>query len=77
MTEEISFEEALAQLEEIVHRLETGRVKLEEAVAAYEKGVALKKVCEEKLQTAKARIEKLVIQNNEIVGKETENDSAE
>ena len=77
MAEEISFEDALAQLEEIVHQLETGHIKLEEAVTAYEKGEALKKICEEKLKTAKARIDKLVIQNNEIVGKETENDSAE
>ena len=77
MTEEISFEDALAQLEEIVHQLETGHVKLEEAVEAYEKGVALKKICEEKLQTAKAKIDKLIIQNGEIVGKETEDDSAE
>ena len=77
MTEEISFEEALAQLEEIVHQLETGHIQLEEAITAYEKGMALKKICEEKLQTAKARIDKLVIQNNEIIGKETENDTAE
>lgn len=77
MTEDISFEEALAKLEEIVYQLENGHIKLEEAVEAYEKGCALKKICEEKLKNAKERIDKLIIQNDEIIGKETENDIIE
>lgn len=69
---EMTFEEALSALEDIVRQLESGRVQLEEAVAYYEKGVRLKKMCEEKLKNAKARIDKLVIDaNGEIVGKET------
>ena len=68
---EMTFEEALSALEDIVRQLESGRVQLEEAVAYYEKGVRLKKMCEEKLKNAKARIDKLVIDaNGEIVGKE-------
>ena len=69
---EKTFEEALSALEDIVRQLESGRVQLEEAVAYYEKGVRLKKMCEEKLKNAKARIDKLVIDaNGEIVGKES------
>ncbi len=68
---EMTFEEALSALEDIVRQLESGRVRLEEAVAYYEKGIQLKKMCEEKLKNAKARIDKLVIDaNGEIVGKE-------
>ncbi len=68
---EMTFEQALSALEDVVRQLESGRVQLEEAVAFYEKGVQLKKICEEKLKNAKARIDKLVIDSNgEIVGKE-------
>ena len=57
----LSFEEALKQLEEIVARLESGRVELEESIAIYERGAALKAHCERKLKDAEARIEKIVI----------------
>lgn len=70
-TPEKSFEEALNELESIVRNLESGRVQLEEAVEAYEKGMALKKVCEVKLAQAKARIDKLIIDDKgNITGKE-------
>ena len=39
--ENLSFEEAMQELEQVVRQLETGKVKLEDAVSAYEKGVAL------------------------------------
>ncbi|MBR4105682.1 MAG: exodeoxyribonuclease VII small subunit [Alphaproteobacteria bacterium] len=65
MTEEnldqLSFEDALAQLEKIVQELESGRIKLDDAVASYEKATALKKLCEEKLKTAQLKIEKIEI----------------
>ena len=57
----LSFEEALRQLEEIVGRLESGRVELEESIAIYERGAALKAHCEQKLKDAEARIEKIVL----------------
>lgn len=57
----LSFEEALKQLEEIVQRLESGRVELEESIAIYERGAALKSHCETKLKDAEARIEKIVL----------------
>lgn len=73
MTEETkkTFEEALTELENIVRSLESGRVQLEQAVEAYEKGIKLKQICEQKLADAKARIDKLTInENGEITGKE-------
>lgn len=64
----LSFEDSLSALETIVSQLETGRIKLEDAVKAYEKGVLLKHHCEEKLQEAKMRIEKISLsQNGEVI----------
>ena len=57
----LSFEQALQQLETIVQQLEKGQVPLEESIAIYEKGTALKAHCETKLRDAEARIEKIVI----------------
>lgn len=66
MTEEqnikdLSFEEALMQLENLVRELESGRIKLDDAVAAYERAVNLKKLCEAKLKAAQLKIEKIEI----------------
>ncbi len=55
----LSFEEALAQLENIVRELESGRIKLDDAIGAYEKAVALKQLCENKLKAAQLKIEKI------------------
>ncbi len=56
-----SFEDALIQLENIVRELEGGKIKLDDAVEAYEKATALKKFCEEKLKAAQLKIEKINI----------------
>lgn len=58
-TDKLSFEEALEQLETLVRNLESGRIKLDDAVEAYEKAVALKKFCEDKLKAAQLKIEKI------------------
>lgn len=55
--EKLGFEEALQQLECIVRDLEGGKIKLDEAVEAYEKAVALKKICEARLKAAQLKIE--------------------
>ena len=60
----LSFEEALAQLENIVRELESGRIKLDDAIAAYEKAVALKQLCENKLKAAQLKIEKIELSPN-------------
>jgi len=57
--ENLSFEEALAQLEEIVRQLESGSGKLDDAISAYEKGALLKRHCEAKLAEAKAKVDKI------------------
>jgi exodeoxyribonuclease VII small subunit len=57
----LSFEKALAALEDIVARLEAGKVDLEESIKIYERGEALRKHCESKLKEAEARIEKITL----------------
>lgn len=56
----LSFEVALAELEAIVQRLERGDVPLEESIAIYERGEALKKRCDTLLKEAEARVETIV-----------------
>src|SRR5215203_6543694 len=55
----LSFERALEELETIVKRLEDGKVPLEESVSIYERGESLKRRCEELLQQAEARVDKI------------------
>ena len=57
---QMSFEQALKALEEVVRRLETGEVPLEESIDLYERGEQLRKLCQARLDTAQARIEKIV-----------------
>ena len=57
----LSFERAIEELEVIVKRLEDGKVPLEESVAIYERGEALKRRCEELLRQAEARVEKITL----------------
>ena len=60
-SEELSFEDALLQLENIVRELEAGKIKLDDAVTAYTKAVTLKNFCEQKLKDAQLKIEKIEI----------------
>ncbi len=55
----LGFEDAMKELERIVRELESGQVKLDDAVNAYERGAALKRHCESKLAEARAKIEKI------------------
>jgi len=57
----LSFEDALAELEQIVKRLEGGSGKLNDAISSYERGALLKRHCEAKLREAEARVNKIVI----------------
>ena len=58
---DLSFEEALEKLEKIVSQLESGQIKLDDAVKVYEEGVQLKKLCEKKLSDAQMKVEKLIL----------------
>ena len=57
---QMSFEQALRALEDVVRRLETGEVPLEESIDLYERGEQLRKHCQARLDAAQARIEKIV-----------------
>ena len=59
--ENLSFEEALGELEKIVGALESGQAPLESSIQSYERGIALKKQCEKKLAEAQEKIEKITI----------------
>jgi exodeoxyribonuclease VII small subunit len=61
---EMSFERALKELESIVERLEKGAVELEESIAIYERGVALREHCDGLLRQAEAKVERLTLGPN-------------
>jgi len=65
----LSFEESLKALEEIVEELDSGSIDLDKAVSAYEKGALLKSHCEQKLKEAKLRIEKIEVSGNDEFSK--------
>ena len=56
----MSFEEALRALEDVVRKLESGDVPLEESIGLYERGESLRRRCQARLDAAQARIEKIV-----------------
>lgn len=57
---EMSFEDALRALEEIVRKLESGEVPLDDSITLYERGEQLRRHCQARLDAAQARIEKIV-----------------
>jgi exodeoxyribonuclease VII small subunit len=59
--DDLSFEQALVELEKIVTSLESGQAPLEDSITAYERGMTLKKHCEKKLNEAQEKIEKITI----------------
>ena len=65
---EMSFEEAMAALEQVVTRLERGDVPLEESIALYEQGAQLKKRCADKLAEAEAKVEMIRAAEGRAVG---------
>lgn len=58
---EMSFEEAMAELDRVVTQLERGDVPLEESISLYERGAVLKKRCEAKLKEAEEKVEQLTL----------------
>lgn len=57
---DLSFEDALRALEDVVRKLESGEVPLDQSIDLYERGEALRKACQARLDAAQARIEKIV-----------------
>ena len=64
---QMSFEQALAALEQIVQALERGDVPLDQSISLYERGEALKAHCETLLMAAEMRIEKITLRNGKAV----------
>ena len=64
---DLSFEESLEKLEEIVNKLENGDVPLDEAIDEFNKAMQLVKICNEKLEAAEESIAKIVKDNGEVV----------
>ena len=57
---QMTFEDALKALEDVVRKLETGEVPLDQSIDLYERGERLRKHCQARLDAAQARIEKIV-----------------
>lgn len=66
--ETMSFEEAMAALEQVVGALERGEVPLEQSIALYERGALLKKHCADKLKDAEEKVELIRAQEGRAVG---------
>ena len=62
--EELTFEEAMRELEKLVDGLDKGDVSLDEAIAAYDRGSQLKDYCQKKLHEAKMKIETIQSSDN-------------
>lgn len=65
---EMTFEEAMAALEQVVNQLERGEVALEESIALYERGAALKAHCAGKLKDAEGKVELIRAQEGRAIG---------
>lgn len=57
---DLSFEQSLKELEDIVSKLESGQIELEKSIQLYERGALLKAHCEQRLEAARLRVEKIV-----------------
>ena len=59
------FEAALTELEKLVEKMESGEQSLEEALAAFQRGIELTRTCQQGLKEAEQRVDKLLAQNGE------------
>jgi exodeoxyribonuclease VII small subunit len=67
---EISFEAALLELEDIVKKLESGAIELEQAIEFYARGAELKNFCESKLKDAKMKVSMIIEADGKVLGTE-------
>jgi exodeoxyribonuclease VII small subunit len=66
--ETLTFEQAMARLEEIVKLLESGELSLDETVRLYEEGQRLRQFCEQKLNAAEKRIKMVTLADDGTIG---------
>ncbi len=64
--ENVTFEEAMQKLEQIVGALEEGNVPLEKAISLFQEGMNLSNICHEKLQSVEGKMDQIVEENGEI-----------
>lgn len=64
--EQLSFEEAMKQLEELVEKLESGEVPLEKAIQYYQEGMKLSKLCNEKLGNVEKQMQQIMNEHGEF-----------
>ncbi|MEW6278042.1 MAG: exodeoxyribonuclease VII small subunit [Candidatus Eremiobacterota bacterium] len=62
---DLSYEQAVARLKEVVDRLEQGNLDLEESLRLFEEGVSLSRLCEDRLRVVEARVQVLVEKQEE------------
>lgn len=72
--EELSFEQAMEKLDEIVQKLEAGDVPLERAIDYYQEGMILSKLCSDKITNVQEKMTKILNEQGEIVSFELEED---
>ena len=65
-----NFEVSLKKLEDIVDKLESGDIGLEESVKLYEEGMKIKKICDKKLKDIEMQIKKIKIEDNKVIKEE-------
>ncbi|WP_188453697.1 exodeoxyribonuclease VII small subunit [Virgibacillus oceani] len=74
MTNEVTFEEAMIELEKIVEKLETGDVPLEKAINYYQEGMKLSKVCNDKLMNVQEKMTQIMNEHGELAPFEIQED---
>lgn len=62
----LSFEEAMEKLEEVVGKLEIGDVPLEEAISMFQDGMSLSKLCHDKLKNVEKKMDKILHEDGEV-----------
>lgn len=72
--ENLSFEEALVNLENIIHELESGNIELDKAIDKYTEAMKLMKYCSDKLNSATEKVNKVLKENGELVDFDIESD---
>ncbi|WP_339146736.1 MULTISPECIES: exodeoxyribonuclease VII small subunit [unclassified Sutcliffiella] len=73
---QVTFEEAMKELETIVEKLEEGDVPLEEAISFYKEGMKLSKLCHDKLSHVEEEMEKILKENGELDSFQVQEDEA-
>jgi exodeoxyribonuclease VII small subunit len=71
--ENLSFEQAMKELEDIVLKLESGSIELAASLEYYKRGTELKEFCKSQLEQAKLKVEQLILEENKPTGTEPVN----